>query len=164
MDQYGVENLEQLNDTLDKIEEVERLKYVDDLARELRTGKSDLDGLKYYVAEINQLGWMNVDKYESENKSDLIRMVVDLDRDQTTDCTIIFKDQKSVLASDGENKKFGFDKILPGLAVWVLSLRYVNNRIYLSLKNTKTSESEGDLHFKEVSVSELKKELQKLDL
>ena len=61
-----------------------------------------------------------------------------------------------------EGKKFKFKNVVPGLAVWILALKYKFGRAYLSLEKGRISES-TNIKFREVSIDELKTELRKLD-
>lgn len=160
-EQYGVENRAQLADTLRKIREKELQQEFDDTQERLENNEGNMEDLLYYVARTNKLGWINCDSfYDVKNKID---MVTDLRSNQETDCKTIFKKRRSIMRSVPKNNRHGFLRIPKGIAVWILALKYRSGQAYLYLESTKTKTKIDDIKFRPVSLEELKIELKKID-
>lgn len=165
MDEYGVDSYEELQDTLAKIQFEREEKRIDALGETLKTKESNINNLKYYVANVTRLGWMNCDAFYNVSPDKKIVMLVDGEKDRESDCNLIFKNKKAIMKSDyNTDKKFRFANILPELAIWILALKYHDGKAFLGLKSTTSRKNSGKIELKEISVDDLKIELRKLDL
>lgn len=129
----------------------------------IEEGNSNATNLSYYVANVAQLGWMNCDAFSNLSASQKINMVIPLRKNKETDCKLIFRDRRSLMLPNNSEGRYTFSKIGEDLPVWVLALKYHDGKIFLSLKPQKTAKTGEAVDFKEVSLTELKQELARLD-
>jgi hypothetical protein len=156
---YGAESWQELQDTLQKIQ----MAKTED---KLKNGEANANELTYYVAQVSRLGWMNCDAFSGIAESKKIDMtILGLQKSRESDCHLVFKDRRSMMKSDYNDSKFKFSRILPGLAVWILGLKYRGKQAFISLTSSKTSsEFDGSNSYRAVTIDELKSELRKLDM
>lgn len=154
--EYGVSNWQELQDKLRKIE-VKRQEEA------LKNGQGSANSLSFYVANVSRTGWMNCDAFTGYEPNDLISMRTALLHNREEDSQLIFKDRRSAMKPDASGSTAKFSAILPGLAVWLLHLKYSGNRIFIGLKGTTTQENGGNVEMREVTLDGLKTELRKLD-
>jgi hypothetical protein len=164
-DEYGVSSQQEYYDTIQKIREKQAEEQFEKLGEDLASGESDIEGLKYYVASATKMGWINCDAFSGSGKAKITMVIDDSRSDSETDCNLIFKDRKSMMRGYRDEKsKFSFARIISGLSVWILTIKYKNEKIFLSIESSKTGKSVSGTNFREVTVDELKTELRKLDL
>lgn len=161
-DQYGVDNWQALNDTLQKIREAKRKEQMENIEKSVSEGSGNISDVQYYVMQTSRLGWVNCDVFSSYDKKNRIDMLTDITPSDQINCSLIINERRSLFPADREGKKFTFKNVVPGLAVWILALKYKFGRAYLSLEKGRISES-TNIKFREVSIDELKTELRKLD-
>lgn len=189
-DRYGVSNDQELRDTLRKIKEkrldelmqdygvetVEELRAkqteerkkriedgIDKVGESIDKGEGNLGDLQFYVLQTNRMGWINCDAFSGFPEASKIDMLVDMDRNSETDCSLVFKDRKSMMKTS-DVSKFRFNRIAPKIAIWILALKFRNKKAFISLTSDVTKLQSDPIKFKEVSIDELKSELRKLDM
>lgn len=123
--------------------------------------KSDLER---YTLSTTQLGWINCDRFINSRKSK-IKYNINISNAEDANVKLIFKSISSILPSRTSKGFYDFGSVPVNEEVILLAIKKKGNKIFLGLKELRiraTSE-EQDIDFKEVSLSELKKELIKLN-
>ncbi len=162
-EKYGVSNYEDYRDTLRKIEIQKGKIQFEQTAEKLKTGKGSVGDLKYYVARVNTLGWINCDAFTRFPANEKIVMKTDVPFNDNFDCKLVFRDRKSIMRSDRLIKYYSYSRIPPDFDVWLMALKYVNGQAYVSLHETTTRKKAPASEFRAVSIEELRQELKKLD-
>ena len=159
-DKYGVNTYEEL--LVKQFEETaQRLE--DALEGNIEEGEASINDLKFYVLQTKRMGWINCDAFSSILETSKINMLVDTERNSETDCSIVFKNRKSMMKPDF-GPSFKFSRIAAEIAIWILALKYHDNQVFISLKSDKTRIQSDKIEYKQVSLDELKVELEKLDM
>ncbi|WP_138432417.1 energy transducer TonB [Winogradskyella algicola] len=123
--------------------------------------KSDLER---YTLSTTQLGWINCDRFINSRKNK-IKYNINISNAEGANVKLIFKSMSSILPSRASNGFYDFGVVPVNEEVILLGIKKKGDKIFLGLKELRiraTSE-EQDIDFKEVSLSELKKELIKLN-
>lgn len=153
---YGVTNQSDYLDTLRKLE-------ILNLENRLENGQGNAQDLKYYSANISQLGWINCDAFSSVPSNQKINAVTNLKVENSTDCSLIFTSRRSIMKASFPTTYFSFNSIPKNQEVWLLALKYVDGQAYISLLKTETKIQMDPIEFRPVSIEELKKVLLQLN-
>jgi hypothetical protein len=126
---------------------------------------NDLDQveLNYYIFSTAKLGWLNCDKFVND-PSPKVDMTLSLADPEDLMIKFIYKDFKSVITptfKDGINR---FNGIPEGKDVTLMVIRSGTKKVQISITEHITSTGEiSGIEFKEYTMGELKKELEKLN-
>jgi len=121
--------------------------------------KEDLD---HYVFNSSQLGWINCDRFTTEEK--LIDFVVQNDWGGDATVNLVFEDMNSILQGYNEGSRIVFKDVPADKKVKVLGIACSNSKPYMTSMNTTTSEEIFDLKgYKEFTFAQLDAELEKLN-
>ena len=122
--------------------------------------KSDLER---YTLSTTQLGWINCDRFINSRKNK-IRYNINISNAEDANVKLIFKSMSSILPSRASNGFYDFGLVPVNEEVILLGIKKKGDKIFLGLKELRIrATSKQDIDFKEVSLSELKKELIKLN-
>ena len=120
------------------------------------TGEVGGKELSSYVTNINQLGWINCDRFP--NYPMRYDLFVKMD-DQSTNYYMIFYDIKSIIRPKKEDGYFVF-KDIPGMNVKVLGIKLVDKKPYIAIKDHKISKNNIiNIDFQPGTLAQIKKEL-----
>ncbi len=123
--------------------------------------KASSGNIMYYVFNSTDLGWINCDRFLNINPK--INFVVKLDKDIET-VKIIFDRYKSMMDVIPVNGNYTFKGVPSGEKITIVAIKRVDNKPYLSVKETQTSTKvEKELTFQPVTMETLKTEIKKLD-
>jgi len=123
--------------------------------------KSDLER---YTLSTTQLGWINCDRFINSRKSK-IKYNINISNAEDANVKLIFKSISSILPSRASNGFYDFGLVPVNEEVILLGIKKKGDKIFLGLKESRiraTSE-EQDIGFKEVTLEQLKSELEKLN-
>ncbi len=123
--------------------------------------KSDLER---YTLLTTQLGWINCDRFTNSRKNK-IRYNINISNAEDANVKLIFKSISSILPSRASNGFYDFGLVPVNEEAILLGIKKKGDKIFLGLKELRIRETseEQDIGFKEVTLSELKKELIKLN-
>lgn len=123
--------------------------------------KSDLER---YTLLTTQLGWINCDRFINIRKNK-IRYNINISNAEDANVKLIFKSISSILPSRASNGFYDFGLVPVNEEAILLGIKKKGDKIFLGLKELRIRETseEQDIGFKEVTLSELKKELKKLN-
>lgn len=155
-EKYNVSTWEQLRDTMVTIQN-------QSMEERMAKGTASTADMGYYVASVSQMGWINCDAFSNYAQDRIITMQTPVESDNETDGQLIFTRQNSIMKANRAGRKLSFSAIASGIVAWFVSIRFRDGKIFLAMKEVKTSEDLGDVEFKEVTVQELKAKLLKLD-
>lgn len=115
-----------------------------------------------YVFTTSQLGWINCDRFvRTKNK---FKYKIKLKDANGANVKMVFKSLSSILPSKAIGDEFDFGTIPANEEVTLVAIKESEGKFYLSIKDTATVfSSKVDLEFKEVTIEELKLELQNLN-
>jgi hypothetical protein len=118
----------------------------------------------YYIFNSTQMDWINCDRYLGLPPAQLTNVTLPLRSASTTDVKLILSSDKAIMPSYEIDGKIGFPNVPKGAKAQLLGLKYENGQPALALKEITIgdNENEMDLEFKDYSLSELKKMLEKL--
>ncbi|UTW64572.1 hypothetical protein KFE98_10665 [bacterium SCSIO 12741] len=119
--------------------------------------------LNYYIFSTSKLGWLNCDHFinSPENK---VNMTLKQKSDENLMIKFIYKDYKSIITPTYKNGINSFNDIPEGKDVTLMIIKSKRNKIQLSITDHKTKAGEiTGIKFKDYTMAELKKELQKLN-
>jgi len=126
-----------------------------------KTGKVDGRGFSSYITSINQLGWINCDRFT--NYSEKCDLYVK-DESNGTQYFLIFDDIKSMLRPSSDNGGVVFSNIPENMNVKILGIRLVDSKPYIAVKEYKTKDTNVlNMDFQPGSLSMIKNELSKLE-
>jgi hypothetical protein len=126
---------------------------------------NDLDKaeLHYYIFNSAKLGWLNCDRFV-DDPSPKVDMTLNVEDPAGTMVKLVYKDYKSVIPAKIIDKTHHFKQSPSGKNITLLLIRYGKKEVKMSISELKTYEGEiFDFKFKDYSMGELKKELQKLN-
>jgi hypothetical protein len=114
-----------------------------------------VEDLQYYAFSINQLGWINCDRFYNVPVSQKINFTIA--NEGNTDLKLVFTDMKSVLTGCRVKDKIVFSNVPKNKSVTLVGIRIVNDKTELAMLKTTTQEfCETPLNYQPVSIEELK--------
>ncbi len=134
------------------------------IEKSLQDKNVNFSDLSFYAFNVSKLGWRNCDAFSNFPDSLKINAKVEEQIAANKDVKVIFKSIKSIIPAYNASGFFQVNFVPVGQEVIVFGLKYEKEKIYLALKETTIQKSIGDLEYREVTLEELKKTLQKLDL
>lgn len=67
------------------------------------------------------------------------------------------------MGANSVSDNYAFSNIPKNKSIWLLALRYENKKAYIYLEQTETKKVAASIQFREISIDDLKKELNKLN-
>ena len=126
-------------------------------------GSVTSDDVSRYAFYGSKLGWINCDRFIGSSKN-TIKFKLKIKGANGADVKMVFKSLNSILPSRSVGDSYDFGTVAVNEAVVLVAIKKVDDRLFLGLKEANVeSVSELDIDFKEVSLEELKAELQKLN-
>lgn len=109
----------------------------------------------YYVITTSQLGWVNVDKFD---RNQMTNFIVDANTIDFVKVYLIMKNQKSLFRDEYRtNSKFNFRQIGLNQDVYILSIKSIVHKMYMSLLEANTSQKAVLVsNYKEATLAEIK--------
>ncbi len=125
------------------------------------SGKIDNRNLDRYITRVNQLGWINCDRFPDFGfSSDLILT----ESDQSTKYFMIFNNIKSMIAPTRMDGAFVFKKVPVGQEVKILGVKLVDNKPHISIVDHKIGHNNTlKPEFKPGTLAQIRTELQRLE-
>ncbi|MCF7566911.1 energy transducer TonB [Sabulilitoribacter arenilitoris] len=116
-----------------------------------------------YAMRILDLGWINLDRFVRYGNVVDYKIKVK-NRNGSAKVSMVFKSLSSILPSKNIKGYFSFGKVVNEEEVTLVAIKKQNQKLYLDVIDTNTKASQNiEFNFKEVSLQELKNELQKLN-
>ncbi|WP_397364309.1 hypothetical protein [Olleya sp. R77988] len=111
----------------------------------------------------SKLGWINCDRFIRSNKN-AIKFKLKIKDANGADVKMVFKSYNSILPSKRNNDNYDFGTVAINEEVILVAIKMIDDKLFLGIKNATTKQiSELKFDFKEVSLDQLKSELQKLN-
>jgi hypothetical protein len=156
LDSFKISTLEQLSDTLNKLNNSRiELSYLNN--------KISYEDYNYYIFNRSQLGWANVDCFSLLAESQKTSIKIDLVPEKNMDCKLVFRNRRVLLPPTKIDNKYEFRGIPKGEEAYIVAIKYTEGRPLLAIRQINTARGSYDIEFKELSLEELQKELRKLD-
>ncbi|WP_231565580.1 energy transducer TonB [Psychroserpens sp. Hel_I_66] len=138
--------------------------------KEFETRLSDVDDVSisskdvgYYVLRTSNLGWINCDRFINGRKKQITYKLKIKDADGAS-ISMVFKAYNSVLPSWKTNGFYDFRTIADNEDIVLVAIKRKNGKLYYDMVETKTEINPNiNLNFKEVSIDQLKTELEQLN-
>jgi uncharacterized membrane protein len=109
------------------------------------------------------LGWINCDRFIRGNNK-RIKYKLKIKNSENTVVNMVFKSFNSVLPSRKSNEEYDFGTVFESSDVILVAIRKEEGRLYMDIVNTNVRENQNlDFNFKEVTLQEMKTEMQKLN-
>ena len=156
MDEFGVQTMEALLDTLPKVN-LEKLEVA------YRNETISFEDYKFYVFNTSSFGWKNVDIFINLKKKDMAKLKINLSPSPEVDCKLILQERSFVLPAKLSNDSFYFDEIPKNEKGWIVAIKYKQGQPMLAMKKIITANDSVDLEFEALSLEELKLKLKELD-
>lgn len=116
-----------------------------------------------YVLRTSNLGWINCDRFIN-GRTTRIKYKLKIKNADGASVNMLFKSMNSVLPSRNTNDNYDFQTVGVNEDITLIAIKRKNGKLYYDAVDTKTeSNPKIDFDFKEVSVDELKKKLEKLN-
>ncbi|RAJ17995.1 energy transducer TonB [Olleya aquimaris] len=111
----------------------------------------------------SKLGWINCDRFIRSN-TNAIKFKLKIKDANGADVKMVFKSYNSILPSKRNNDNYDFGTVAVNEEVILVAIKMIDDKLFLGVKNATTKQiSELQFDYKEVSLDELKTELQKLN-
>jgi len=121
------------------------------------------DDIARYAFATSKLGWINCDRF-ARTTSQKIKYKLKFKDSKGANVKMVFKSISSILPSSKRNDNFEFGWVPKDEDVVLIAIKQKDNKFYLGKKDIKTSRVlKQDIDFKEVTIQELKQELQALN-
>jgi hypothetical protein len=156
MDSLGVKTMQELQDTLRKLN-------TKDVELFYKNKQVSFDDFKYYVYNTSRLGWSNIDVFANIPKDSIVTMKINLPFAKNIDCKLVFIDRQFVIPPDKTEGIYEFENLPKGERVWIVAIMYDNGKPYLSMQQTTIDNKIYNVNFKVYTLEELKHELEKLN-
>ncbi len=156
MDSLGVKTLTQLQDTMTKIS-------LQNFELSYRKKSISYEDFKYYVYNTSRLGWSNLDVFADLPKRSLVTMKVSMKIAANVDCKLVFINRQFVIPASKTEGNYVFEHVPEGEKVWIVAIRFLDGKPFLSMQETTTGNKTYPVDFKLLTLDELKKELRMLD-
>jgi hypothetical protein len=116
-----------------------------------------------YVLRTSKLGWINCDRFIRGNNK-RIKYKLKIKNSENTVVNMVFKSFNSVLPSRKSNEEYDFGTVFESSDVILVAIKKEEGRLYMDIVNTNVRENQNlDFNFKEVTLQEMKTEMQKLN-
>jgi hypothetical protein len=173
---FGVNNLGELLTELglppDMKLDAEQSRIVADMAQKemqrriearIVNGNASLEDLDYYVFRANQQIWYNIDAFLKMDEELLTTIRIDFVANKSTDCKLVFPDQKILLSGLPRNGRYAFQTIPKGEKAILVAMQHKNDQAFLYIQEiTITDKAEYTVNLEQQSTEELKRELSKI--
>jgi hypothetical protein len=133
-------------------------------AGKLRKLKAKKQGMKSYMFETNQLGWINIDKFAKLPEEKLARFKINVKPDIATDMHIVFEERQSVVSPLAGKDYYRVKGVPKGEMIKVVGVRaHPGSKSELAIEKLQTgSNNTVNLNFKECEREEMKKKMVEL--
>lgn len=117
----------------------------------------------YYVLKSSKLGWINCDRFIN-GRTKRIKYKLKIKNAEGAQISMVFKSYNSILPSWYTNGVYDFQTVGANESIVLVAIQRKDGKLYYDLVETKTEANpQLDFDFKEVSLEELKSELEKLN-
>ena len=136
------------------VEELEKMKKDGTL-------ENDQKAMEYYVFDLNNLGWINCDRfYEIPEEQ---KIVFRVNTPGSSDVKIIFNDIQSIMNGASNGNETNFYNVPANVSVTIVAIRKVTGGFEVGSKKTLVSDRTENLEFDKVaSADELKEKIKTL--
>ena len=129
----------------------------------LEEGSANVGEWNYYVTSVGNLGWMNCDRFYELPEEQKTNVVVAISPAPNVTANLVFTSMKSMMGANYLDDHLAFQNVAKGENCIVVSMKFEDGKSYLSVQPiTITTDLIVEPEFKEYSVEEIKKELEKL--
>lgn len=161
---YTPEQIKLYNDSLIEAQnrDIESNLFKDDGVAEEKNskdGKIAKADINYYVLSGSKLGWINCDRFLGRGN---LNLTIKLD-EKNTDVKLIFHRIKSLMSGYNSGLISKFGRIPSGEKVTLFAIKYVDNKPFVCLLETKTSREVINLEFEELTKEKLKDVTKKIN-
>ncbi len=131
----------------------------------LNFGKTKVPREQYQYNMFNstRTGWANCDAFQALPPSEITNVKIDIQGSPMIDCKLIFARQNILLSGVNYNNLMYVQGVQKNIPATLIVLKYEDGKAYFSKTAIITAAGPFKVDFKEYSIPELKKELQKLD-
>ena len=117
----------------------------------------------YYILKSANLGWINCDRFIN-GRTKRIKYKLKVKNADGASISMVFKSMNSVLPSWYTNGSYDFQTVIANEDIVLVAIKRENGRLYYDTIETKTEANPTvDFDFKEVRITELKKQLDLLN-
>ena len=116
-----------------------------------------------YILKTSNLGWINCDRFIN-GRTKRIKYKLKIKNADGASISMVFKSMNSVLPSWYTNGSYDFQTVIANEEIVLVAIKRENGRLYYDTIETKTEANPTvDFDFKEVRITELKKELDRIN-
>ncbi len=116
-----------------------------------------------YILKTSNLGWINCDRFIN-GRTKRIKYKLKVKNADGASISMVFKSMNSVLPSWYTNGSYDFQTVIANEDIVLVAIKRENGRLYYDTVETKTEANPTvDFDFKEVRITELKKQLDHLN-
>ena len=113
--------------------------------------------MKYYVYNLNNLGWINCDRFYNTPDNEKTVYSIAGNELKNEDVKIVFTDIKSIMQGINYKGNVSFNNVPKDMDIAVIGIRYRNSKYELATSKTTTSDKNSSLqYFPMSSITEIK--------
>jgi TonB family protein len=125
---------------------------------------AEINELSRYIFTTTKLGWINCDRLWKNQNAPRIDYNVNIGEYNSSNVDIVFHSYKSIYSGLPLSKEFSFRNVPAGEDITIVAIKYMNNKPYLAIMESKTSSHTfKDLDFQAVTIETLKSKMKELD-
>jgi hypothetical protein len=127
------------------------------------TADVSITEVENYILRTSKLGWINCDRFINNRNRIKYKLKIEEGKGVMR-LKMVFKSMNSVLPSRRSGKEFDFKMVPKNEDVILIATKQDEGKLYFDILEAKTEENPNiEFNFKEVTVEELKRELEKLN-
>ena len=116
-----------------------------------------------YILRTSELGWINCDRFIRGGGKQKIKYKLKIDDNGEIRVNMIFKSINSILPSFRIGNIFDFEIVPKNQDIILIAIKKDKGKLYMDLVETTTQEK-PDFNFKQLTISEMKVQLEKFDV
>lgn len=156
MEEFGVNTMEALLDTLPKVN-------LENLEVAYRNKTISFEDYKFYVFNTSNFGWKNVDIFPSITDKERTKFKINLSPSPEVDCKLIIQERAFVLPAQLAKDHFYFEGIPKNENAWIVAIKYEKGQPLLAMKKIIIKKDIFDLDFEALPLEGLKEKLKRLN-
>jgi hypothetical protein len=127
-----------------------------------KDGKIGTETINRYVANISQLGWINIDKFYDFDESEALQMAIN--ESDNAKFYIVFKNQRTVISPDKLKNHYRFDRLRKGEELKLVGIKLIDAKPYLFQQDIVMDDNKVvEVDYESTTLEEIKKLFNELD-
>lgn len=139
-----------------------RNKRLEDKLQNINNHDVSISEVKGYILRSLKLGWINCDRFVTSGN--MVNYKLEAHNEGETRIYVVFKSYKSILPSRKSDGLYSFGMVPNNTEVILVAIKKAQGKLFLDTTETKINrDAKVIFNFREITVADLKNQLQKLD-